>query len=741
MVAVGAATGASARQSGWRQTFHTLGAFALACAIMAAGVIVGSVSDRLIHGRSAPGGVPDTLIQMTYDQQARQQNIVAYRPGTNTPHPLLDGGSEPIVTPDGTQIVFTQQQQVGDVVRYAVVTFASGSLAQQWRTEIATGPVPTQQTFPITLSAEVTADRVYVASHQWQSADPVTITALDRANGRERARWSVDIAGKQANALSLRAAPDGSSLALMANLDIGPGVANIVPRSLFLRFRLPDGQETQRLPITQTTDAAFYFLSSPIAPDGRTLYQLSYGSSPTSLVLRFFDFQQAAALPPLALPFAEKEDFLAYEQAISHDGQRLYVLVPTQRALYVVNLMTRRIEEQVQVDTSAVEKGKVGNATLFGRVFSTVRGLFVRDVGAKGPLLGAMQLSPDGRTLYAAGATGQSHATQSQGIWLIDTRTWHVTKQWLPDASPTALLLSADGKSLSIQADRGGIRTLDTASGNEVGSVGGTANGFLYSLPERYRARYGKSPGMNVRPRDIQTAPPFATLAASVDRATIVAGDTVTIGAQFMDPNSGAPISPSLSSARYEPPATVTALLCRYGPNDCGQPTSLMSVGYGQYRGNITPAEAGNWSLQVLATWNRDDVPNRQARMENAVTVQPAFTGTDGKRYIATVTTNPAQPTVKQTATVRVAFVDAARGMPLPEVVELLGGLPTTMQANFYANGNAGFTLHDLQASGHGIYTGDIIPWASGSWRVDLSVPIGNGVTTTVTVGAMRVSE
>jgi hypothetical protein len=432
---------------------------------------------------------------------------------------------------------------------------------------------------------------------------------------------------------------------------------------------------------------------------------------------------------------------VGYYQAISHDGQRLYILVPTQRALYVVNLMTRRIDEQVQVDTSAIGKEKVGSATLFGRVFGTVRGLFVRDVRAKGPLLGAMQLSPDGRTLYAVGATGQSHATQSQGIWLIDTRTWHVTKQWLPNASPTALLLSADGKSLSIQTDRGGIRTLDTASGNEVGTIGGTASGFLYSLPDRYRARYGKSPETNAPPRDIQAVPPFATLAASVDRPTIVAGDSVTIGAQFMDPNSDAPISHALSSARYEPPATVTAFLCGSNGSACGQPTSLVSVGYGQYRGNVTPAESGNWSLQVLATWNRDDVPNRQARVENAVTVQPAFTGTDGRRYIVTVTTNPAQPTVKQPATVRVAFVDAARGTPLPEAVELFGGLPTTMQANFYANGNAGFTLHDLQASGHGIYSGDIIPWASGGWRVDLGVPIGNGVTITVTVGAMRVNE
>lgn len=663
-----------------------LAACAFVCAIMATGVIGGSLADRFIHGRNRLSAVPDTLLELTYNQQARQSNVVAYLPGMKAPHPLLDGGNDPIVSPDGRQIVFTQRRQTADGVQYAVAAFASDSLTQQWRTVIAAGPVETQQTPGPILSAEITTDRVYIASHRWLSAEPVTVIALNRADGQERARWSVDLAGREGGIVSLRAAPDGRSLALLNVLNTEAG-ANVVPTSLFVRLRLPDGQEIQRRPITQTGNAAFFSLDSPMAPDGRTLYQLSYGDSPTHLVLRFFDMQKSAPLPAIDLPFVGKEDVLAYEQTISHDGQRLYVLAPTLRSLVVVNLMTRQIEDQVQLDTTAVTTA--GSASLFARVIAVVHGFFVQDVVAKGALLGAMQLSPDGRTLYATGATGSGYDTQARGIWVIDTGGWRVTKQWLPDASPSALLLNGDGGYLTVQQSRGGIRTLETASGNEVFATnsGNDGSGSLFSLVERYRERYGKSPNISTSARDLHTSPPLAALTASVNTKTIVAGDTVTIEAQFTDPASDAPINPAMKNVRYEPPAAVTALFCRYGKTACGASVSLTNVGYGRYRGGVPLTDPGSWSLQVLADWGRDDVPNRQTLVENAVTVQAAFTGSDGTRYIMRVTTDPGQPTANQATAIRVAFVDAARGTPLPDGVALFGGLPPTLDADFFLYG------------------------------------------------------
>ncbi|MGI8691076.1 MAG: YncE family protein [Thermomicrobiales bacterium] len=623
-------------------------------------------------------------------------------------------------------------------MQYAAAAFASGSLAEQWRTVIAAGPVETQQTPGLTLSAEVTTDRVYIASHRLLSAEPITIVALNRADGQERARWNVDLAGREGAIVSLRATPDGASLALLAPLNTETGM-NVVPKSLFVRLHLPDGQEMQRLPITQTDNAAFFSLDSPMTPDGRTLYHLSYGDSPTHLVLRFFDLQTGATLPAIDLPFAGKEDFLAYEQTISHDGHHLYVLAPTLHSLVVVNLMTRRIEDQVHVDTAAITT--TGNASLFARVFGIVHGFFVQDVAAKGALLGGMQLSPDGRTLYAVGATGRSYDTQAHGIWVIDMGGWRVTKQWLPDVSPSALLLSGDGGYLTMQQSQGGIRTLETASGNEVFATdsGNDGSGSLFSLVERYRERYGKSPNISTTARDLHTSPPFAALTASVNTKTIIAGDTVTIEAQFTDPASDTPINPEMKTVRYEPPAAVTALFCRYGKIACGPSVPLTNTGYGHYRGSLSLTDAGNWSLQVLADWGRDEVPNRQALVENAVTVQATFTGSDGNRYIMRVTTDPGQLTAKQVATIRVAFVDATRGTPLPQGVMLFGGLPPTLDADFFVAGVM-YRLETLPASGHGIYTGAVTLGMPGSWRVEVQVPAGDGATATIPVGTMQVT-
>jgi len=721
--------------SGARRGIRVLLACALLGAIMATGVIGGTLADRLAHGRSRASAVPDTLFELTYDQQARQSHVVAYLPGVKTPHPLLDGGAAPIIAPDGKQVIFTQQSQVSAGVQYAVVAFASDSLAQQWRTVIATGPVETQQTPGLTLNVEITADRVYIASHRWQSAEPVTIIALDRADGRERARWTVALAGRAAQMVSLRAAPDGRSLAMLS-VPTGAG-GSAAPQSLFIRLRLPDGQEIQRFPIAQTGSTAFYSLDGPMTPDGHTLYQLAYGDSPTHLVLRFFDLQHGAALPAIDLPFRGNEEFLAYEQAISHDGQRLFVLAPTLRALVIVNLTTRRIEDQVQITTTPTASG--GITSLVARLFGMVRGVFVQDVAAKGPLLGAMQLSPDGRTLYAVGATGQSHTAQARGIWVLDTAGWRVTKEWLPDASPSDLLLSGDGSYLTVWDGRGGIRTLDTASGNEVFATagGGSGYGSLFSLVERYRERHGKSPNTGASARDLRILPPFAALTASVNRTTIVAGDTVTVTARFTDPATGTPVNPEMTSARYTPPASVIASFCRNSQSGCGAPVPLTSAGFGRYRGALPLTDAGSWSLRVLADWGRDDTPNRQALIENAVTVQAAFTGSDGNRYVARLTTDPGQPVARQAAMLRVAFVDAARGTPLPQGVTLFGGLPPTLNANFFAGGM--YLLETLPARGHGIYIGPVTLGVSGSWRVAVDVPVGNGATNSVPVGAVQV--
>ncbi len=719
---------------GWRYVARIAAALILFCGIIASGVVAGGVSDRLFRSRDSSGAVPDTLLQVTYDQQTQQSHVLAYLPGKKTPAPLLDGAFDPLIAADGAQMVFTQRLPSGDAMQYAVVAFGTGTLARQWRAVIATTPPPKPQSGPdIMLTTEITADRVYVASHNWGSADPATIIALDRTDGAERARWTVDFAGKNVYTISLRALPDGASLAMMGNESNG---ATTLMAATFVRFRLPDGREIERhTPIEQSNSAPT--LGGSLSPDGHTLYQLTYGSSPTSLVLRFFDLENGTVQPALDLPFKTDEQFLTYEQAVSHDGQRLYVLVPGSRALTVVNLATRRIEEQAQLEMQGAKT--TGGASLLGRVFATVRGFLVQDVAAKGPLLSGMQFAPDGRTLYAASVqpARPGSIAEPDGIWVIDTQAWRVTQRWLPETAPSTLILSADGRTLTVQDRDGGLRTLDTASGNELARASSGTNGTLISLPDHYRARYGKSPAIGVSTPRLPT--PFAALTATVTTDTAVAGDTVTVEARFTNPASGTPITPGAWDVRFTPPAAVMASLTRGGNLAFGQPVTLANAGYGLYRGTVTLAEPGVWAVQARAHWDAGDLPDRQATAARGVTVQPAFVGTDGVRYIARVTTDPARPVVGHPTTLRVAVVDAARGTPLPDGVTIWGGLPPTLDADFI--GSAGYRLETLHASGHGIYTSTLPFATAGEWRIAVQVPLPNGIKDAVTVGTVTVGS
>lgn len=725
----------------WRSVARVAAALALFCGVVAAGVVAGELPDRLQRGRGAAGAVPDTLLQMTYDMQTRQETVLAYLPGTKASVPLLAGGSGVMIAPDGRQVIFTQRRPGAGGVQYAVVAFASDSLTQQWRAVVADGPPEGEQSPPITVSTEVTADRVYVVTYRWRSADLLAIVALDRADGAARARWTVDLAGKYARWPSLRAAPDGTWLALRAGLSDTPPNDDAAAPLAYFRFALPDGRELERrAPLVQPGgNEAFFNLNGRIAPDGRTLYDLSYASSPSAgVAVRFFDLATGAILPPLALPFPNGPEFLPYESAVSADGQRLFILAPTLRTMLIVNLLTRAIEEQFQLDTRAVTQA--AGASRLARVVAMVRGFFVQAVAAKPGILGTMQFSPDGRTLYAIGATTglRGNQTQDDGIWAIDTQTWRVTNRWLPGAAPYRLLLSGDGRYLTAALSGGGIRTLETATGNVVRVTDRSVNGTLVSLPELFRERYGRSPAVTAAAA-LRAAPPFAMLAVAATTPTILAGEAATVEARFTDPLTGAPVTPGMTSARYRPPATVTASFCRYRDAACDPPVPLQAVGYGVYRGSAPLVMAGTWSVQALAQWNEADLPDRQALSENGLNVQAAYVGTDGNRYRVQVTTDPPQPVKDRPATVRVAFVDAARGTPLPAGVRVLTTTPAALDASFFPAD--GYLRETLRAVGNGVYAGTVTFWAAGSWPVSLQIPLPNGVEDTVPVGAVTVGS
>ncbi len=131
----------------------------------------------------------------------------------------------------------------------------------------------------------------------------------------------------------------------------------------------------------------------------------------------------------------------------------------------------------------------------------------------------------------------------------------------------------------------------------------------------------------------------------------------------------------------------------------------------------MAPPAPGNWSLRVVAEF--PDGARRSIQLENAVTVQAAFAGTDGRRYIMLVTADPARPIARQPATVRAAFVAAESGAPLPEGVTLVDGLPDKLEAAFFAR--VGVTSVTLTPVGHGRYEGKATLWSVESWTARIS--------------------
>jgi hypothetical protein len=139
-------------------------------------------------------------------------------------------------------------------------------------------------------------------------------------------------------------------------------------------------------------------------------------------------------------------------------------------------------------------------------------------------------------------------------------------------------------------------------------------------------------------------------------------------------------------------------------------------------------------SVRVVAQWQ--DGSRRQVFMPDAVTVQPAFVGPDGQRYVLHMATEPSPPVAEQPAVVRLVFASADTGEPLPDEVALVDGLPATVEASFFGGG--GVTTSQLAASRRGEYEGLVRLWAPGMWR--MTATFVSPTRGTYTVGVLNVA-
>ncbi len=683
--------------------------------------------------------VPDTLFATNFDSATKLLSLWAYTPGSNAFQPVLDVGSQPVVSADGLQLFSGQVTQENDVVHIAVVALSSSSLNRQWTTEIASFPVSKIGTGNLAsagASIAVTDKRVYVIPEVWNTRDPITVVGLDRQSGAEVARWSIQREGTNAaSGVFVYAAPDGSSLYLIDLTIDSTGMQSTPP--IYLRVSTTDGHVEDRHELT--SDGQRYFPNGRLTPDGNTLYSVGgwLPSSNGGMELQFFDLASGQLEPPLELPFQNSGEALDREEATSPDGRTLYVLSPTAKQLAIVDLQSRTVTKVVQIEGLAA-----GNHSIIDRIAGAVRGWLVQPAAAKFYFTGDMQLSPDGKRLYAVNVTGSGYEAVPSGVIAIDTTTWNVVNRWLPDTQINYLQLGSDGYSMYVQtSDNTGqtnLTLLDTRTGVAT-PIASDIPSYVRSLAQIYQAQFGRRPQMS----DSGAAPsaPLARLDVSVDRTSILAGDAVTVDARFVDPGNGRLVQPDQTSVHFESPTQVTATFYhgQIGTDDVV--VQLQRVDYGHYRGSASLKDPTLWSLRVDAT--RENAPGSRAEISNAVSVQNAFAATDGKSYVVEMTTDPAHPVLESDTLVRVSLIDPASGSPMPDGVELTGGTLKSVEVAFFrgtpATGQASeMTSLTLRPAQHGSYEATTSFDATGSWDVQISLNQDGHATSTL-VGSVQV--
>ena len=677
---------------------------------------------------AGPAALSDTLLVTRYSQAGASSGLWALPPGAGAFQPLLDSAGQPVVAANGRLLVATRVTLAGDTVRISVVALDAGSLAPRWETDVASFPFAALSTGNLSsagASVAVTADRVYVSPSVWGSVAPLTVVALDRASGRELTHWTVDTGGATSAGVRLLASSDGATLYLLdATFD---PVTHQTTAEVYLRIRTADGRLVDRHDLTGPDGKPFY-PADRTAADGRTVYGIGAAPSPAgSLAIQFFDVATGTPLPPLELPLADNGNIPDHEEATSPDGRMLYVLDASSAELAVVDLPARAVRQVVPVEGLAS-----GQPSLRSRVVAALRGLVVQDAAAKFSFNGDMQLSPDGKRLYAVGVVGSGYEGVPTGVVAIDIATWRVIDRWLPDAQVGYLELGADGHTLYVETvdpssptGAMSLALLDTRTG-VVNPVAGTVPGYAYSLRQLYRDSYGRAPSA----AGVVAAPiaPLARLDVSLNHSSILAGDAVTVDARFVDPATGQPIVPGETDVAYQSPASVSATFYhgQIGPGDVV--VALQPAGYGHYRGSATLTDPTAWSLQVDAT--RENAPGSRASIASAVAVQAAVTGSDGRRYMLRLTIEPASPLVDRVATVRGAFVDAELGTSLPDGVGLAGGTPASIDAGFFlGSGDLGQAREvisvTLRPAGHGAYAATVSLDQAGGWTAQVDFAQG----------------
>jgi hypothetical protein len=553
--------------------------------------------------------------------------------------------------------------------------------------------------------------------------------AVDRTTGDPAGAWTIDIGERRASSPWLAASADGSRLYVLPQVWDQPFPTAEQTKTAYFVFALPEMREIERRFNERTPiDERFYPFRAERGPDGDTFYAINGGYYGDPLRVEFFSLDSGTVTDRVELGFGTGFE-ISQQTAVSADGRLLYIFDSTSGKLATVDLVERRLVGTATVDMSIVQGSR---GSLLGRAWDAVKGVFVEGAAAKIPFTGSMQISPDGSRLYAIGISGRDEVPD--GVLVIDTSSWQVVDHWLAGEHPIQIVSSTGGRYLyalmvpwANQGDSG-MRIIDTTRGEEVvvnDDLRNIAGAYgTYSVAEIYRDDWGVSPVIaGVDPGDLavpEKVDPYATMSVRVSSDAVIAGDPVTVELRYLDPETGDPITEDADDVRYDEPQHIRALMSKNNSNTTEQTIVLARSEYGVYRGAAVLPSPGTWTVQVIA--EREGEPSRYASIRDAVVVQPTQLGTDGRRYKLAVELAEPPAQSEQQSAVRVSIVDAETGAPLPNDVELAGGMPETMAGSATLEARA-VTSADLRPTGHGVYEGYFTFFASGRWSIAVNFP------------------
>jgi hypothetical protein len=131
-------------------------------------------SERPSSASGSTSSIPDTLLlmQAVSSRVGPGAPVFAYLPASNTLVPLPAAFDQPLISPDGEQLIFSQVSRQAQDLNATLVSVDSHTLASRWTRSVASFTASSEQSdyATVEVSPAVIGDRVYVATNAFGSA-------------------------------------------------------------------------------------------------------------------------------------------------------------------------------------------------------------------------------------------------------------------------------------------------------------------------------------------------------------------------------------------------------------------------------------------------------------------------------------------------------------------------------------------------------------------------------------------